>query len=167
MAALYRVSFGQKVTPEAVLEMIAELERFDDGMRSLACILGAGGYNAVKLSADQLVGKVSGGLEMFTASTGGLLDKVTAERNQLRIENEESQSVIDSLAKVLAEIAVALKGEELPLHRHGYQDLPELVAVLKLENELRKATDTCRSEQGPETPESPAQQGSDCRSEKP
>ncbi|ANF87162.1 hypothetical protein A7J50_3789 [Pseudomonas antarctica] len=54
-------------------------------------------------------------------------------------ENEESEAVINQLAKILAGVAVALKGEELPLRRHGYQDLVERVTVLKLENDLRIA----------------------------
>jgi hypothetical protein len=73
--------------PAAVLELIAELERFDDGMRSLAFQLGAGGYNAVTLSAGQLVDKVSGGLEAFTSATAQLLDTVAAEREQLKAVN--------------------------------------------------------------------------------
>ena len=44
-----------------------------------------------------------------------------------RKENEdEDYHVIMSLSKILAEIAIALKGEELLLHRHGYHDLVEL-----------------------------------------
>jgi hypothetical protein len=62
-----------------------------------------------------------------------------SEREQLRSECEESAGVIDRLAQILAGVAVALKGEELPLHRHGYHDLVEGVNVLKLETELLKA----------------------------
>jgi hypothetical protein len=60
------------------------------------------------------------------------------EREQLGAECEESAAVIDRLAQILAGVAVALKGEELPLHRHGYHDLVEGVTVLKLEAELLK-----------------------------
>ena len=61
------------------------------------------------------------------------------ERDQLKAESEESSAVIDQLAKILAGVAVALKGEELPLSRHSYHDLVKCVTVLKLENDLRKA----------------------------
>lgn len=40
-----------------------ELAKFDEGMRALACSLGAGGYNAETLTADQLVGKVQLGID--------------------------------------------------------------------------------------------------------
>jgi hypothetical protein len=40
-----------------------ELAKFDEGMRALACSLGAGGYNAETLTADQLVGKVQWGID--------------------------------------------------------------------------------------------------------
>ena len=67
------------------------------------------------------------------------MENVAQQRDQLKAECEESAAVIDRLAKILAGVAVALKGEELPLHRHGYQDLAELVGILKLENDLRAA----------------------------
>jgi hypothetical protein len=53
---------------------------------------------------------------------------------------EEDAYVIDRLGKLLAGVAIALKGEELPLHRHGYHDLPDLARVLKLELDLYRAT---------------------------
>lgn len=56
----------------------------------------------------------------------------------LEKEEEISESVISAFSKLLAEIAITLKGEELPLHRHSYHDLPELVSVLHMENDLRK-----------------------------
>lgn len=67
------------------------------------------------------------------------MENVAQQRDQLKAEVEESAAVIDQLAKILAGVAVALKGEELPLSRHGYHDLVEGVSVLKLENDLRKA----------------------------
>ena len=48
-------------TSEAALR--EELAKFDEGMRALACSLGAGGYNAETLTADQLVGKVQWGID--------------------------------------------------------------------------------------------------------
>jgi hypothetical protein len=40
---------------------------------------------------------------------------------------EEDAAVIDKLAKLLARIAIIIKGEELPLKLHSYHDLPDEV----------------------------------------
>ena len=52
---------------------------------------------------------------------------------------EESDAIRDRCAHLLAETAVALKGPEKALHRHGWQDLPEVAAkqsaALKLARE--------------------------------
>ena len=40
-----------------------EMAKFDEGMREIAFVLGAGGYNADSLSASQLIEKVKWGLE--------------------------------------------------------------------------------------------------------
>lgn len=46
---------------------------------------------------------------------------------------EEDAWLIDRLSKLLAGVAVALKGPEEALKRHGYQDLPELAEKMALE----------------------------------
>ncbi|MGE5650911.1 MAG: hypothetical protein ACM34A_12010 [Bacillota bacterium] len=51
-------------------------------------------------------------------------------------EREEDLYVINRLATILADVAIALKGPELPLHRHGYHDLAEKAQVLVLERDL-------------------------------
>ena len=43
-------------------------------------------------------------------------------------EIAESDHIRDRCAHLLAETAVALKGPEKALHRHGWQDLPEVAA---------------------------------------
>jgi hypothetical protein len=60
-----------------------------------------------------------------------------AVRNQE--ERETDEYVIKRLSEILAGVAVALKGPELPLHRHGYQDLVDIANALKLEVELYRA----------------------------
>lgn len=65
--------------------------------------------------------------------------KLGQQIQALTAETEESAAVIEQMAKILAGVSVALKGEKLPLHRHGYHDLADLVGVLKLENDLRMA----------------------------
>lgn len=56
----------------------------------------------------------------------------------LEAEEEESMAVIGKLSRILAEIAVVLKGPEAHLHRHGYQDLVELTTVNVLEVQLSR-----------------------------
>lgn len=56
----------------------------------------------------------------------------------LKAEDEISAAVIEKCSNILAQIAIMLKGEPKELTRHSYHDLPELVAVLHLENELNK-----------------------------
>lgn len=60
------------------------------------------------------------------------------ENAELKAEDEISAAVIEKCCNLLAQIAVTLKGESEELTRHGYHDLPELVSVLHVENELNK-----------------------------
>lgn len=50
---------------------------------------------------------------------------------------DEDAYVIDRLSKILAEIAVIVRGPEPVGHRHGYADLPERVAALKAGSQPR------------------------------
>ncbi len=61
-----------------------EVAAFEDGMRSLACQLGAGGFNAEKLTAAQLIEKVQWGINNLAETQGRLLDEVRSERDALR-----------------------------------------------------------------------------------
>lgn len=55
-----------------------------------------------------------------------------AEREaELREELEESDAVVTKLSTLLAGVAIALRGPELELHRHGYNGLPELISALQ------------------------------------
>ncbi|QKG65843.1 hypothetical protein HP062_09760 [Pseudomonas sp. B14-6] len=86
--------FEAACKPELIVALIAEKERYDEGMRAIACQLGAGGYNATELTADQLLAKVCDGLNAFTDTSGCLLDQVRSERDQLK-------SVVDSLSEAV------------------------------------------------------------------
>lgn len=71
--------------------------------------------------------------------------KKQAERiKELESDVDEEAHIRDRMAKLLAETAVALKGPEKALHRHGWQDLPDVAAkqsaALKL---AREALETC------------------------
>ncbi|UGQ44935.1 hypothetical protein [Massilia endophytica] len=64
-----------------------------------------------------------------------------ASKEAVSDEAEEDAYVIDRMGKLLAGVAVALKGPEAARHRHGYQDLPELAEKLVLELELHRLKD--------------------------
>lgn len=68
-------------------QLKAENAAFEEGCRKLAFQLSAGGYNADNLTAEQLIAKVQGGLDLFCESTSGRVQKVEAERDQLKAEN--------------------------------------------------------------------------------
>jgi hypothetical protein len=59
------------------------------------------------------------------------------------IEPDDADAyVIDCMGKMLARIAIAVIGKELPLQRHGYQDVPELVELAMLELAIFRATES-------------------------
>lgn len=70
-------------------QLKGEIEVFEEGCRKLAFQLSAGGYNAAELTAEQLIAKVQGGLDLFCESTSGWVQKVEAERYRLKAENAE------------------------------------------------------------------------------
>ena len=65
---------------------------------------------------------------------------------ELESDADEEAHIRDRMAKLLAETAVALKGPEKALHRHGWQDLPDVAAkqsaALKLAKDAFSAIDT-------------------------
>lgn len=58
---------------------------------------------------------------------------------QEQTDHDEDAYVIASMGRLLAEIAVIVRGAEQPLHRHGYADLPARVAALKAESVAAQA----------------------------
>ena len=58
---------------------------------------------------------------------------------QMKSDLDEEAHIRDRMAQLLAETAVVLKGPEKALHRHGWQDLPDVAAkqsaALKLARE--------------------------------
>ena len=101
-------------------QLKAENEIFEEGMRSLACSLSAGGYNAVTLTADQLVRKVNDGLEMFTNSTGDLLGQITAERDQLRAEVAGLRTGYEAYEQVNAELKAEVEALRKDAERYQW-----------------------------------------------
>ena len=75
-----------------------------------------------------------------------------AERiKELEADLAEEAHIRDRMAHLLAETAVALKGPEKALHRHGWQDLPE--AAIKLRAELAHAKLFAPAQRTERTPE--------------
>ena len=68
-----------------------------------------------------------------------------AERiKELESDVDEEAHIRDRMAKLLAETAVALKGPEKALHRHGWQDLPDVAAKQSAALKLAKdALESC------------------------
>jgi hypothetical protein len=60
------------------------------------------------------------------------------ENAELKAEDEISAAVIEKCSNLLAQIAITIKGHPKELTRHSYHDLPELVSVMHVENELNK-----------------------------
>lgn len=119
-------AFFLACTPQEVLELIAEVERlrgevetYEDGMRSLASQLGAGGYNAETLTAAQLVDKVKWGVDNFSETQGRLLDEVRAENTALRKDAEryrELRKITPHRFKKLQEAATTDGGDVFYFH---------------------------------------------------
>lgn len=89
-----------------VRELRAEIEVFKEGCRKLAFQLGAGGYNADEITAGQLIAKIQDGLNLFCDSTSGWVQKLEAERDQLKAENAElrrGQSALEAIATMPAD----------------------------------------------------------------
>lgn len=60
------------------------------------------------------------------------IESLSAQVEALKQEADEDNDLIDRLSKLLAETSIALKGPELPLHRHSYHDVPKVAAEIAL-----------------------------------
>lgn len=76
-----------------VARLKAENEIFEEGMRSIACSLSAGGYNAETLTATQLVEKVQWGVDHLADTSGHLADQLRAEIAGLKTGYEAYERV--------------------------------------------------------------------------
>jgi len=66
--------------------------------------------------------------------------------------NDEDAYVIDRLAKLLASVCIALKGEAPELHLHSFHDIVEVATALKLELDLYRAQAVASQEATPVSP---------------
>lgn len=67
-------------------------------------------------------------------------NRAAPDTKALTDEQAEDAYVIDRLGKLLAGVAIALKGPDLAQHRHSYHDLVEVAEKMVLELELYRAT---------------------------
>ena len=74
----------------------------------------------------------------------GKMERQAERIKELEADVDEEAHIRDRMAKLLAETAVALKGPEKALHRHGWQDLPEVAAKQSAALKLAKdALESC------------------------
>lgn len=83
----------------------------------------------------------------------GKMERQAERIKELESDVDEEAHIRDRMAKLLAETAVALKGPEKALHRHGWQDLPDVAAkqsvALKLARQaLTSITEKPRAYEG-------------------
>lgn len=76
--------YYSEAQPDVVLELIQEHEAYEEGMRELASYLGAGGYNADRLSAEQLLEKVKWGVDHNASAQDARIQALTQERDALK-----------------------------------------------------------------------------------
>ena len=74
----------------------------------------------------------------------GKMERQAERIKELEADVDEEAHIRDRMAKLLAETAVALKGPEKALHRHGWQDLPDVAAKQSAALKLAKdALESC------------------------
>lgn len=77
--------------------------------------------------------------DLAAPSSAPSTEPTDAERiAHLEGEEEISEAVIAMMSRLLASIAITIKGEEEALKRHSYHELAELVQVMALELDLYK-----------------------------
>lgn len=76
--------------------------------------------------------------DLGPSGIGKVLRSLAQQVEELTLERHDNHGTISILAKHLAGVAIALKGPELSLHRHEYQDLEKRATVAMLEIELQK-----------------------------
>ena len=86
------------------------------------------------------------------AAINALGEQLAEIDRQIAIDIGEITSLLDTYSQLLRDVACGLKGEPLPLHRHGLSDLPEVARALRQErDQLRSAV----AHQAPATEQTP------------
>lgn len=66
-----------------------------------------------------------------TRATDANLAQLQAENERLRAEVDESDAVVDKLARLLAETAIVIKGPEPDMTKWSYHDIPDGVRAIQ------------------------------------
>lgn len=133
-------AYGQPAQPAALCRAAREV--LDTELGELACTgSDAPAEHALGLLADAVVAQpaasaepcgICGGIgSVIVGIDGGSPRTKACPRCAAQLDSDEDAYVIERMSKLLAEIAVIVRGPELPRHRHGYADLPARVAALK------------------------------------
>lgn len=113
--------FNEKADAAAVLSLIAEVERltaenekFDEGLRALACRLSAGGYNAETLTADQIIERVTWVVNTQALTDGKMIDDLRAA-HQLELESHRKTfSQLEQAKRLMVVMRSSLSCESVP-----------------------------------------------------
>lgn len=88
--------------------------------------------------AAPLVDHIADAGEMVAAPIKAAFPTMAYIAPSVQTGSDEDTYVIKRLSTLLADIAIALKGSELTLHRHSYHDLAKVAKTMKLELDLHR-----------------------------
>lgn len=109
-------------------------DEFDDGLRTIAFLLGAGGYNAENLTATQLLDKVRWGVDHLREISEARIKVLHGERAQLSLDLGRTGYAFLLACGDITAIgeALGIPGED---QQGGAGELIEAIAQLKTESE--------------------------------
>ena len=121
---------------QAIFGIISDAEAIINDLQTLVI---AENQRKQQLEAEVMWLKAAQPNIVLIADKDAVISQQSKRIEELTDGLEESDAIRDRCAHLLAETAVALKGPEKALHRHGWQDLPEVAAkqsaALKLARE--------------------------------
>ena len=110
---------------QAIFGVISDAEAI---INDLQTIVIAENQRKQQLEAEVMWLKAAQPNIVLIADKDAVISQQSKRIEELTDGLEESDAIRDRCAHLLAETAVALKGPEKALHRHGWQDLPEVAA---------------------------------------
>ena len=110
---------------QAIFGIISDAEAIISDLQNLVI---AENQRKQQLEAEVMRLKAAQPNIVLIADKDAVISQQSKRIEELTDDLEESDAIRDRCAHLLAETAVALKGPEKALHRHGWQDLPEVAA---------------------------------------
>ena len=110
---------------QAIFGVISDAEAIINDLQTLVI---AENQRKQQLEAEVMWLKAAQPNIVLIADKDAVISQQSKRIEELTDGLEESDAIRDRCAHLLAETAVALKGPEKALHRHGWQDLPEVAA---------------------------------------